>query len=183
MASRWLAWQFSQRAARPHCRNCHLSGRKRARTGKHVGTTVALGDRMDNRSRIPEELQSYRYNPERHRASRRKAPRPRANPLLDPLARYKQPLLTHRRGKAVIEFEPVDVVAIRLEFGATRRQLARIVGISVHTLRNWESGRRRPHGPARALLRAIAADPVALARALNFQRADPVIEPEDWEEN
>lgn len=33
------------------------------------------------------------------------------------------------------------------------------VGISVHTLRNWEQGRRHPEGPAIALLRIAARDP------------------------
>ena len=32
-------------------------------------------------------------------------------------------------------------------------------GISVHTLRNWEQGRRKPEGPALALLRIAARHP------------------------
>src|SRR6476646_4298424 len=39
---------------------------------------------------------------------------------------------------------------------------------------------RRPHGPARALLRAINADPVALARALNWHAREGRPEPDDW---
>jgi hypothetical protein len=33
------------------------------------------------------------------------------------------------------------------------------MGISVHTLRNWEQGRRRPEGPAIGLLRIAARHP------------------------
>jgi putative transcriptional regulator len=33
------------------------------------------------------------------------------------------------------------------------------LGISVHTLRNWEQGRRYPEGPALALLRIAARYP------------------------
>jgi putative transcriptional regulator len=52
-----------------------------------------------------------------------------------------------------------DVVALRRFNGLTQAQLARAMGISVHTLRNWEQGRRRPEGPAVALLRIAARHP------------------------
>lgn len=44
--------------------------------------------------------------------------------------------------------------------------LAAMFGVSVWTLRNWEQGRRRPDGPARALLRVIDREPEAARRAL-----------------
>jgi len=34
------------------------------------------------------------------------------------------------------------------------------------TLQNWEQGRRRPEGPARALLKVAAENPKAVAAAL-----------------
>lgn len=52
-----------------------------------------------------------------------------------------------------------DVVAIRRLVGLSQRLFARALGISVHTLRNWEQGRRRPEGPALALLRIAARHP------------------------
>lgn len=52
-----------------------------------------------------------------------------------------------------------DVVALRRFLGLTQEQLAAAMGISVHTLRNWEQGRRHPEGPALALLRIIARHP------------------------
>jgi putative transcriptional regulator len=40
------------------------------------------------------------------------------------------------------------------------------LGISVHTLRNWEQGRRRPDGPALALLRIAARHPRIILETL-----------------
>jgi putative transcriptional regulator len=52
-----------------------------------------------------------------------------------------------------------DVSALRRFVGLTQTQFARAMGISVHTLRNWEQGRRHPDGPAIALLRIAARHP------------------------
>jgi len=52
-----------------------------------------------------------------------------------------------------------DVAALRRFVGLTQTEFARAVGISVHTLRNWEQGRRKPEGPAIALLRIAARHP------------------------
>lgn len=79
-----------------------------------------------------------------------------------------------------MEFAPVDVRDIRVKFGATRKEFAKLVGISAETLRNWEEGRRRLHGPARALLRAIDANPFELARVLNWHQEKAEEEPDDW---
>ena len=52
-----------------------------------------------------------------------------------------------------------DISALRRFVGLTQTQFAQAMGISVHTLRNWEQGRRRPDGPALALLRIAARHP------------------------
>jgi DNA-binding transcriptional regulator YiaG len=52
-----------------------------------------------------------------------------------------------------------DISALRRFVGLTQMQFARAMGISVPTLRNWEQGRRRPDGPAVALLRIAARHP------------------------
>lgn len=52
-----------------------------------------------------------------------------------------------------------DVATLRDFIGLTQAEFAQAVGISVHTLRNWEQGRRRPEGPALALLRIAARHP------------------------
>jgi putative transcriptional regulator len=52
-----------------------------------------------------------------------------------------------------------DVTALRRFVGLSQSQFAEAMGISVHTLRNWEQGRRRPEGPAIGLLRIAARHP------------------------
>ena len=59
-----------------------------------------------------------------------------------------------------------DVVALRKFVGLTQEQFAEALGISVHTLRNWEQGRRSPEGPALALLRIAARHPRVLRENL-----------------
>jgi putative transcriptional regulator len=60
----------------------------------------------------------------------------------------------------------LDVRAIRALTGLSQAKFAELLAIEVSTLRNWEQGRREPTGAARALLRAIRNDPVAVIRAL-----------------
>ncbi len=52
-----------------------------------------------------------------------------------------------------------DVAALRRFVGLTQARFALAIGISVHTLRNWEQGRRQPDGPPIALLRIAARHP------------------------
>jgi len=52
-----------------------------------------------------------------------------------------------------------DVAMLRKFVGLTQAEFAKAMGISVHTLRNWEQGRRHPEGPAIALLRIAARHP------------------------
>ena len=52
-----------------------------------------------------------------------------------------------------------DIAALRRFVGLTQVQFALAMSISVHTLRNWEQGRRHPEGPAIALLRIAARHP------------------------
>ena len=60
-----------------------------------------------------------------------------------------------RRGEMepgrVTEFAPMDVRAIRQRLvRVSESEFARMIGVSIATLQNWEQGRRRPDGPARA---------------------------------
>jgi len=52
-----------------------------------------------------------------------------------------------------------DIAALRNFIGLTQQDFARAIEISVHTLRNWEQGRRKPEGPAVALLRIATRHP------------------------
>lgn len=60
------------------------------------------------------------------------------------------------------EIEEPDVAAVRERYGLSQRRFAAMLGISVRTLQNWEQGRRRPHGPARVLLRVAEEHPEAV---------------------
>jgi DNA-binding transcriptional regulator YiaG len=60
-----------------------------------------------------------------------------------------------------------DVTALRKFVGLTQAEFARAMGISVHTLRNWEQGRRTPEGPAIALLRIAARHPRVIRENLS----------------
>ncbi len=58
-----------------------------------------------------------------------------------------------------------DIVALRRFVGLSQKEFARALEISVHTLRNWEQGRRKPEGPAIALLRIAARHPKIIRTA------------------
>lgn len=59
-----------------------------------------------------------------------------------------------------------DIATLRRFTGLTQVQFAQAMGISVHTLRNWEQGRRKPEGPAIGLLRIAARHPRILRENL-----------------
>ena len=60
-----------------------------------------------------------------------------------------------------------DVRKLRRFIGLSQVRFAKALGISVHTLRNWEQGRRKPEGPALALLRVAARHPRFLRENLS----------------
>lgn len=60
---------------------------------------------------------------------------------------------------------------LRRALGLTQAQFAARYQIPVGTLRDWEQGRFEPDQPARAYLRAIAGDPVGVAKALKAPAA------------
>jgi putative transcriptional regulator len=59
-----------------------------------------------------------------------------------------------------------DIVKLRTFIQLTQENFAKALGISVHTLRNWEQDRRHPEGPAIALLRIAARHPRVLLENL-----------------
>lgn len=69
--------------------------------------------------------------------------------------------LTRAQRKRIIagSLEPGDVAALRRFICLTQEQFAQALGISVHTLRNWEQDRVKPDGPGLALLRIAARHP------------------------
>jgi putative transcriptional regulator len=75
-----------------------------------------------------------------------------------------------KRGKMkpsrVSVFNPADVRTIREKLNKSQSEFALMIGVSVATLQNWEQGRRRPEGPAQALLKIASVNPAAVAQAL-----------------
>jgi putative transcriptional regulator len=59
-----------------------------------------------------------------------------------------------------------DVRALRTRLGLSQEAFAARFGFSVDAVRQYESHRRTPTGPARTLLRVIAREPDAVTRAL-----------------
>ena len=72
---------------------------------------------------------------------------------------------TSRRSGARVFWAP-RVLAMRETMGLSQRGFAKLVGVSVKTLQNWEQGRRQPSGPAVVLLTVLVVDPDAVLRAL-----------------
>ena len=62
--------------------------------------------------------------------------------------------------------EEVDVAAIRRRLGLSQAEFASRYGFTLDAVQNWEQGRRRPEGAARAFLRVIEREPEAVQRAL-----------------
>jgi putative transcriptional regulator len=62
--------------------------------------------------------------------------------------------------------EPDSVVAIRAKLGLSQSEFARVFGISLDTLQNWEQGRRKPSGAARVLLKVAERHPEAILEAV-----------------
>ena len=59
------------------------------------------------------------------------------------------------------------VRTIRERTKLSQSEFARLIGVSVKTLQNWEQDRRRPAGPAAALLKIIAHEPQLAVQAIH----------------
>lgn len=59
---------------------------------------------------------------------------------------------------------PTDVKKIREQLQLSQSAFAALMGVSVRTLQDWEQGRRKPSGPAFALLRIANTHPEAFKK-------------------
>ena len=59
------------------------------------------------------------------------------------------------------------VRVIRERTSLSQSEFAQLIGVSVKTLQNWEQDRRRPTGPAAALLSIIEHDPALAVKAIH----------------
>ena len=64
-------------------------------------------------------------------------------------------------------FRPSGVRVIRERTSLSQSEFAQLIGVSVKTLQNWEQDRRRPTGPAAALLSIIEHDPALAVKAIH----------------
>ncbi len=68
---------------------------------------------------------------------------------------------TVRGSKTTVVSAP-DVRLIRESAKISQSQFAKLIGVNLRTLQNWEQQRTQPTGPARALLKIVASDPRAI---------------------
>ncbi len=66
------------------------------------------------------------------------------------------------KARRVFDFNNPDPRVIREILGLSQSKFAKLLGISVSTLQNWEQGRRKPDGPAKVLLNVAAKYPEAI---------------------
>ncbi|HXM43375.1 MAG TPA: NadS family protein [Bryobacteraceae bacterium] len=67
--------------------------------------------------------------------------------------------------RIVIRASGVRVIRERTRL--SQSEFARLIGVSVKTLQNWEQDRRRPSGPAVALMSIIEHDPALAVKAIH----------------
>ncbi len=66
------------------------------------------------------------------------------------------------KGKRLKVDVPKNITAIREKMGLSQSEFAELLCVSIRTLQDWEQGRRKPSGPAYALLRVAVRNPKAL---------------------
>jgi len=60
------------------------------------------------------------------------------------------------------EVTPTDALQARTRMALSQSQFAKLLGVSVRTLQEWEQGRKKPTGAAQTLLRVAVQTPEAL---------------------
>jgi putative transcriptional regulator len=90
----------------------------------------------------------------------------------DQLVKGVREMKRHMAGKSVrgartTSVDDPDVRAIRKAADISQAQFARLIGVNLRTLQNWEQHRTRPTGPARALLKIVASNPKSAIEALH----------------
>jgi putative transcriptional regulator len=71
------------------------------------------------------------------------------------------------RGVRTSRVVVADVQAIRKSANISQALFAKLIGVNLRTLQNWEQGRTRPTGPALALLKIVASNPKSAIEALH----------------
>jgi putative transcriptional regulator len=83
---------------------------------------------------------------------------------------YKEPAtisrITETSLKTACEWFYWDLRHLRERLNLDQKEFARQYGLSALSVRNWEQGRRRPHGSAKILLALIENEPETIRRIL-----------------
>ncbi len=70
---------------------------------------------------------------------------------------------SHKAGKKILRThrlkEPAQPQVIRAQLKLSQAAFAALMGVSLRTVQDWEQGRRKPSGPAEALLRIAEQRP------------------------
>jgi len=69
----------------------------------------------------------------------------------------------------IYEINPPEIKNVREKLNVSQNEFALMIGVSVRTLQNWEQGRRKPEGPAKALLQIASKNPSAVLDALHAE--------------
>ena len=89
------------------------------------------------------------------------------NEFLESVKEMDKILKGKKRPSRKFVFKEPVVKFIREQTGLSQKDFARLMGVSKRTLENWEQGRRKPTGPARALLKIVETDPKGALHALH----------------
>ncbi|EKD25963.1 MAG: hypothetical protein ACD_79C01430G0001 [uncultured bacterium] len=73
----------------------------------------------------------------------------------------------HKKPGRIFHISPVSIKNIRTQLHISQIQFAHLIGVNIDTIQNWEQGRRKPRGAAKALLTVAAKNPKAVLEALN----------------
>ena len=70
------------------------------------------------------------------------------------------------KASRVFTYNAIDIRRLRESVKVSQSKFALMIGGSVDTVQNWEQGRRKPRGPAMALLRVFEKNPKVVVGAL-----------------
>jgi putative transcriptional regulator len=73
----------------------------------------------------------------------------------------------HKKPSRFYEIKPPEIKTAREKLNVSQTEFALMIGVKIRTLQNWEQGRRKPEGPAKALLRVASRNPSAVLDALH----------------
>ena len=88
------------------------------------------------------------------------------NKLVEGVKQFAQIKRGVMKSSRVFEFTALDIKSLRKSLCKSQSEFAKMIGVSLSTLQNWEQGRRKPVGPAQALLRVVQLEPDAVLKAL-----------------